>query len=197
MTRLMSGFSIATIVVVAPLIAWQAASVDTLPPPSSLTELLTSVDCVVYASVSSVGTPRVDTVPGDSRFHTPSKSFVRRYHQLRVIETLKGDSKLCPTATATVRQSGGTLRTTDGDVETPYRMRLFDKGDVVLLALRRVSSAPPVFDVAFDDNGTVRQDSDGSAQLPQAWRAMPELANAQRIPMTDLLALVRRLTPIK
>src|SRR5688572_16953274 len=119
--------------------------VESLPTPTTLAEVVRSVDLVVFARVENVSQARAD--------RTGPVPQVRRIQELIVLEVLKGE--VPSTKRIQVRQSGGTVDVDGREVSAAYSMRIFERGDVALLFLMRVGKSGAVYDIPYDDNSVI------------------------------------------
>jgi hypothetical protein len=109
--------------------------IDFPAPPPTLREFAADVDLVVVGRIRQVGRPILEK--GGSR------EFVRRYHQVEIIDTVKGDASIQNGHILFVRQEGGTIETQGREVSTQYLQRLMETGDTFVLFLTRVPDSPP------------------------------------------------------
>jgi hypothetical protein len=164
------------------------AVIDVGPPPPTLAEMVSVSDLVVFARVVGIGDPEIQ---GAGRFQR-----VRRMQQIEVIEALKGPSSIRPGTPLTIRQFGGTAFSKDDwEVVSDYPMRLFERGDQILLFLNHTPGIPGAYDIAYERNGATWRNSDGSTDLPDGLQRMPEIGNRRHLPLAEVFDLVRRGAP--
>lgn len=160
--------------------------VDFPPPPPTLQEFAGVVDAVVVARVQRAGDPVLEK--------GPSREFVRRYHQMEVLELLKADSAMPLGRRFLVRQEGGTVEQAGREVSTQYLQQLMETGDTFLLFLRRVpDSVPGRYYTALGPAGAIWVDpKDRMGRIPGELRRLKEIHGRERVDLDELLRAIRR-----
>jgi hypothetical protein len=158
--------------------------VDFPPLPPSLREFAGSVQLVVVATVRQAGAPVLEK-------SAKGREFVRRHHQVEIVEPLKGPADLKAGDKLFVRQEGGTIDVGGREVSTQYLQRLLEPGETVLLFLNAVADqSRNRYYIAYGPAGGIWI-RDGVAEVPKALRGMPEISNRDRIPLQELLTALR------
>jgi hypothetical protein len=158
--------------------------VEKTPTPSTLAQLVQSVDLVAFARVDTVSPPQAD--------HAPIPH-IRRIQHLSVLEVLKGS--IPPSQKIQVRQVGGTMEVDGREISVEYPMRLLERGDVVMVFLSRVGGSGDVYDVPYgDDSVILSQGTEQRMVLPSGLVNMPEFGGKPSISAPDFLAILRRIS---
>jgi hypothetical protein len=163
----------------------QITFVDFPPTPPTLSELVRTVDLVVFGRITATSPPKAVRTGENVRAH--------RLQELTVLEVLKGEvanhsSKII------VRQIGGTVTFESREYSVNYPVKLVERGDVVLLFLNRVGDSGLTYDIAYGSDGIVWSEPEGQRMpLPPGLQKMPEL-NRGTFTAPDLLAVLRQIS---
>jgi|SRR5687768_9289930 hypothetical protein len=167
----------------APTVSKQPV-VDFPAPPPSLRQFAAAVHLVVLAQVTQAGSPVLET-------SSKGREFVRRHHQVEILEVLKGPPVVKAGHRVFVRQEGGTVDLGGREISTQYLQRLLEPGQTVLLFLDPVPNAPANrYYIAYGPAGGIWI-SDGAGEIPTALRSMPEISSRDRVALQELLVVLR------
>lgn len=157
------------------------------PPPESVKGLWDKAQVVVRARVETVGSPVLS-----------SRKLVERFHELRVVELLKGPSDF--PRTFRLALPGGSVSVDGVELVTPYDQEMVEVEDEALLFLvpRRETGvyAPPFGPASFFAVSHMRDPSQpmGSTRvtIPPRAQQISEFAGRSSIPLQELERLLRQ-----
>ena len=157
------------------------------PLPPSIPQLVASVELVVFGQMVTGTPPRVESIELDGL----TREFVRRYQQVEVLDFLKG--RLPPDAPprVSVRQVGGVAQVDGRTVSNQIIQRILQPGDKTILFLNRVPNDPAVFYIAHGPDGVLVLDKDKTVELPPRMQGLIELHGRKRVPIDEILGLLR------
>jgi hypothetical protein len=148
--------------------------------PSTVTELIASVDTVILGRVRLAGKP-------ERAVNARGTEFVARVAQIDTIEVIKGPANKAGGGIA-VRQVGGTIDVDGRELSTRYVEDLLRPGDVVLLFLQRVGD---VYVIANGPAGLVKRDKNGHADVPSQLRHVKGIPQDPAVPIETLVKIIR------
>lgn len=154
------------------------------PLPPTIPQLVASVDAVVFGQTMNSQGPKVET-------DGLNRESVRRYQNIEVLEFLKGSPTEKQKEHVIVRQVGGAADVNGRRVSEQVIQRVLQPGEKAVLFLRPVPDRPNTYYIAYGPSGVLVVDKEGMVDLPPQMRGMSEFLNRNRIPVNELLNLLR------